>query len=276
MTTVLYADVLFIINFSMDFISLYLTAKLMSLRQKAWRYVLSAVLGAVSATVMTAYGISGLPEAALTLALSAVMSVVAYGGGSVGRIAGRSLALWGAGALVGGVVTVLCSLGKHSPLESARAGTDRPFGAIAVGVLIVWAFVRVIRPRLGKKAVEATVAFGKNRITLTALCDSGNLCTDMMSGDVVTFICSRRAEELFGNELARALTEADANGIPPPFRTRFRIVPVSGLGGRRIAAAIYPDEIVIRGVHRRALVAVADVGDGDFGGCDMLIPNSLL
>ena len=38
MTTVLYADVLFLINFSMDFISVYIAAQLLSLRRSALRF----------------------------------------------------------------------------------------------------------------------------------------------------------------------------------------------------------------------------------------------
>ena len=121
MTTVLYADVLFVINFAMDFISLWVTSKLLSIRQSARRYALAAAIGALSATAMTALSVEGIVEAAAALALSVVMSLVAYGFGSARRLVGRSLALWGAGALIGGAVTALCSLGGRGIAAEAPA-----------------------------------------------------------------------------------------------------------------------------------------------------------
>ena len=44
-----YADVLFLVNFSLDYVSLYLTSRLMSLPTRTWRLCVGAAVGAVYA-----------------------------------------------------------------------------------------------------------------------------------------------------------------------------------------------------------------------------------
>ena len=123
MTTVLYADVLFLINFSMDFISVYIAAQLLSLRRSALRFSLASLIGALGATAMTALSVAALPQTVLTLVLSVVMTATAYGGArSLGQFLFRTLTLWGGGALLGGCVTAVCSIGERRRRHRALYG----------------------------------------------------------------------------------------------------------------------------------------------------------
>ena len=53
MTEEIYGDVLFLINFSMDFLSLFITGKIMHLKMNKWRLLASATVGGV-------YGVASL------------------------------------------------------------------------------------------------------------------------------------------------------------------------------------------------------------------------
>ena len=277
MTTVLYADVLFVIDFSMDFISLWVTAKLLSLRRSAWRYALSAALGALAATVMTALSVEGIAEAVAALALSVVMALVAYGFGSAKRLVGRSLALWGAGALIGGAVTALCSLGGRDLAAGTPGAVGRPWGYIAVGVLLVWAFVRLIRPRLGRRTARVRITVGGASVEAEALVDTGNLARDPVSGDAAVFVTLPLAARLFGEENARLLAEVRPDALPEALHSKVRLVPASGVGTSSLCAGIVADEIILPPdeTPRRALVCVANAAKYRFGGFDALIPATL-
>ena len=277
MTTVLYADVLFIVNFSMDFISLCLTAKILSLRRSLIRYIASAALGASAATTMTALSVEGLPEALSTIALSVAMTFVAYGFGSPKLLLERSLALWGAGALIGGAVTALCSIGERAPLVNAVGGRERPWGFIAVGVLLVWGFVRLICPRLGRKSARVTLCFDGRAVTGEALVDSGNLVSDPISGDAVIFLSRPLAERLLGEREASLLCETRIDELSPPLRSRVRVIPTSGALGGGVCSAFVPDsvEVLPDRASRRAIAAVVDVPEDHFAGFAMLLPSVL-
>lgn len=278
MTTVLYADVLFIINFSMDFISLWISAKLLSLKRLAWRFALSAALGAFGATVMTALGFEGIVEWLCALALSVAMTLIAFGFGSAKSLAGRSLTLWGIGSLLGGAVTAICSLGGRIAYESASGATKTPWGYIAAGVILVWAFVRLIRPKLGARTAAIVISFGEKRVETRGLVDTGNLCTDPIGGDGVIFITSPLAARLFGEKNAALLTALRPDELPGEYHSRVRLVPAKGIGKSGICAAVVPDLVTFPPdkTPRRALVCVTDVPAEHFGGNDALLPPSIL
>ncbi len=277
MTTVLYADVLFIINFSMDFISLCLTAKILALNHRTLRYVTAAALGALGATTMTAIALEGLPGALCTLLLSVVMTLVAYGFASFGRFVVHTISLWGTGALIGGTVSALCSLGDYSAMDAAVGSVNRPWGFIAFGVLIAWGVLRVIRPRLGQRNAEVSLTLGERSVTAQALVDSGNLTLDPIGGDYVIFLSMPLAGRLLGEHTAALLASNRPEELPAELRRRVRVVPTSSIKGQSICCAVIPDTVKVLPdkAPRRALVAVVDVPDDHFGGCEMLLPACL-
>lgn len=278
MTTVLYADVLFIINFSMDFISLCLTAKILTLNHRVLRYVTAAAVGALGATVMTAAMIEGLTGALCTLLLSVVMTFVAYGYGSVGRFCMRTLSLWGTGALIGGMVSALCSLGEYSALNAAVSTPNRPWGFLAFGVLMAWGVLRVIRPRLGQRNAEVRLKMGVRSVTAQALVDTGNLTIDPLGGDYVIFLSMPLSKKLFGEYTALLLSENRLDELPAEFQHRVRVIPTSSIKGKSLCSAVVLDtvEVLPDKAPRRALAAVADVSDDYFGGCSVLLPAMLV
>lgn len=278
MTTVLYADVLFIINFSMDFISLCLTAKILALNHRVLRYVAAASLGALGATVITASVIEGLGGALCTMLLSVVMTLVAYGFSSPGRFAVRTLSLWGTGALIGGLVSALCSLGEYNALDAAGGTPKGPWGFIAFGVLMAWGVVRVIRPRLGQRNAEVCLKMGTRSVTAQALVDTGNLTVDPLGGDCVIFLSMTLSRRLFGERTAMLLAESRLDELPDDLRYRVRVIPADSVKGRGICCALVPDvvEVLPDKTPRRALVAVVDVPDDHFGGCGVLLPAALV
>lgn len=277
MTTVLYADVLFIINFSMDFISLCLTAKILALNHRTLRYIASAAIGAIGATVMTAAVLEGLTGAFCTLLLSVVMTLIAYGYGSAGSFGVRTLSLWGTGALIGGLVSALCSLGEYNALNVSVGTPNRPWGFIAFGVLMAWGVLRVIRPKLGQRNAEVRLRLGARSVTAQALVDTGNLTVDPLSGDCVIFLSMPLSKKLFGEPAATLLAESRLEGLSSEFRNRVRVIPTSSIKGQSICSAVILDtvEILPDKTPRRALVAVVDVPDGHFGGCGVLLPALL-
>ena len=278
MTTVLYADVLFVINFSMDFISLWVTSKLLSISRRARRFALSAALGALAATAMTALSVEGIAEGAIALAVSVAMALAAFGFGSAKRLVWRALTLWGAGALIGGAVTALCSLGGRGIVAGTPGGVGRPWGFLAVGVLLVWAFVRLIRPRLSRRTATVRITVGGVSVEAEALVDTGNLACDPIGGDAAVFVSLPLAARLFGEENARRIAEVRPDALPDELHSKVRLVPAAGIGKTGICAGIVTDSLTLPpdDTPRRALICVADVPKDHFGGFDALVPPSLL
>ena len=79
MERVVYADILFLINFSMDFLCLYISSKILSIKLSSIRAILSATLGGVYSVLAlflpSAYGLSFIVDVGVCL----LMCLVAWG-----------------------------------------------------------------------------------------------------------------------------------------------------------------------------------------------------
>ena len=109
---ILYADVLFGVNLSMDLLSLGLTASLTRRKIGKFRLFAAASLGALGATVFTAVpGIGRGASALCGVLLSAGMAAAAFGWKDPRRLLADSAILWGAGCALGGLLTLFSEIG---------------------------------------------------------------------------------------------------------------------------------------------------------------------
>lgn len=280
MTTVLYADVLFLINFSMDFISVYLSSKLLSEAQNTLRFTLASVIGAACATLMTAQSPPVMAQIPLTLILSAVMSAVAYGkNNSISSCLVRTAALWGSGALIGGLVTAVCSLGENSNMTASLhppVQSGKYIFILVLSVLFCVFLIRAIKPKFAESKVKLRIVLLGRSTEITALVDSGNLASDPIGKNPVIFVSHEVVEEIMGKENTDSILQGKYEGVSEDLKKRIRLVPISSEGGRKIVSCIRPDSVEIcKGTkHHKveALVGITENGQNFYGGEGALAP----
>lgn len=256
-----YIDILFLINFSMDILSLSVTGKILHKTMRAGRICASAALGGAAATALTVVvpessGAWGVASVVLGVLLSIAMTRVAFGRCSAFlELIRHSVILWGSGALLGGIMTYLLSLGE--PIF-AEGGAEVPFAAIfALCLPVSFAATRMFSSVRHKKTAEVSVSILGKEATFTALCDSGNLAREPISSLPVVIV-------------AHAVFPIDELSCPE----RVRAVPLKTIGGERLLLGVIPDEIKIDGRETAAIVAV-DRENRLFGGCGGIVPSSL-
>ena len=277
MTEYIYGDVLFIIDFSMDFFCLYLTGKLLHIKMRAWRVILAAALGALYGVTSLLYD---LPTAlSVTVEIAAAFAVCA-----VGLFCGRARNLllgtavfYAVSALLGGIMTLIYSkLGKYRSFIEIKGSVKTAIGDVPLWVFAVCAVASVLITRLlsrllKRKNAETTceIAFvvdGK-KYEMTGLVDSGNICADPISGTPVVFVSSKYS----------ALVPAYEDGATVLPRG-CRIVPVKTATGSELVFARKAEmcRIVSGGdvKEREALIAVGK--EENYGGCDALVPLELI
>ena len=104
-----YADLLFLINFSMDFLCLFLSVKLLHLRQVTWRMLLAAALGGVYSVLALFLEVSSLVALAIDVGACVGMCAVCVAGKGV-RVPRLLLfcgTYFGISALMGGGMTAI-------------------------------------------------------------------------------------------------------------------------------------------------------------------------
>lgn len=282
----IYADVLFIINFSMDFLSLYIVGRLMHFMMEAKRVILGASVGALYGVLELLITLTRLRQTALALGVLCLMCLIAFGWKSF-RTYMTSVGLtFGVSMLIGGIMTsAFLKLGNAvSYLEIggsiATVYGDLPVWKFAVfallSALVTWLLGKIFRRKRAQRACLVRMRFDGKEGVFPALVDSGNLLEEPVSGTPVIFLKGKAAKLLPKNLLAAMKNGAASLSLPDA--GRLRVIPSKTVSGDGVLLAAMPELVALRTGRgwetRRALVAV-DFSAGDFGGFEALVPEIL-
>ena len=266
-----YADVLFLINFSMDFLVFYLCAKLSRRRMNSFCYALAAAIGG-------AYGVATLflPQNGMTatvcdaLSLVLICAVAFYSKEiSFRDFVGRCALFAGVSAILGGIMSALYSVLNRSGLATLEpdGGDDISvwlFALIAaLGSAAAVAGGRRMKRIAAAKQSSVEIGYGDKTVQLRAMTDTGNLLSDPLSGRGVAICELEAVREIFPRELIEFWQRGDiatVSLLPEKYALKLRYVPAKGaLGtGGTMLAAITPDSFRV-------------IGDGKTVEADVLI-----
>ena len=281
-----YADLLFLINFSMDFLCLFLSVKLLHMKQRKGRMLLAAALGGVYSVVALFIQTNAMIALGIDLCACVAMCAVCAAGKGVrfSRLLLLCGTYFGISALMGGGMTALYHL---------LARMDLPFGDLPSDGISAWMFLLLAAAaallaafggRLFSKQTAQQFCTVRIRIQdavweMRGLCDSGNLLCDPISGTPV-IVADR---ETWLRDLPAALRDMVENGIQGNHAgvqgRRVRIIPMQTAQGSSIAVALFPDEVLLEetnGKSRAVHALIAPSGQplkGDFGA---IVPAALM
>ena len=247
-----YADVLFLVNWSMDFLTLMLASRITRLRPQRWRMLAGSIGGGIFGTLISLCGPEGLCGTLLNLSVMAGMTVIAMGRNNIVR---NGLIVCGSGTLLGGIMTALLSLGEPIMMDWGSSYPSVFLGCAAAA----WGFTRLFAASSAKTTAEVCFAVGDESRCFTGLRDSGSFLTEPLSGTPVITI----SREILGG-LADRLTEG--GGL------RIRIIPVKTVTGDGILWGFVPDRVCVDGIEVRAIIAMDSEKRGGFDG---IVPAGL-
>jgi len=263
---VLYADILFLVDLSMDFLTLYLCARLTHRPTRWYRTLSAAVLGALGSVLLTVFSAGRGVTFGMGLFLSVLMTAVNFGFLKTVRAFGRQcLLVWGCGAVTGGCVSMLLSLGEPVYLETGQGGQPHFLPLFLTTVGTVYALVRCLQKRMHAPDAMLTVEWQQQKAEVQVLVDSGNLLTDPLTG---------RAVILLSADAVPSLTLPDGAQTDLPLHTY--PVPARGLHGTRLLWAVRPTKLLVNGKPQDALIAAERVPADHYGGYGGTCPLCLL
>lgn len=273
MEQVVYADVLWLIDFSMDLLALGIAGRMAQREARGWRLCAAAALGGVWSVLALLGGWDGVPGLVLDLAVAAVMVFLAFGRASPGRFALTLGSFFLATLLLGGSMTALANFFADDGEAAASGGGFFLLALAGSGVTLLGTH---LRRRAAPRQVRVTVEIGERGLTLDAMTDSGNLVRDPVSGRGVIFITPRRLTALVGEPLRSVLLAQRVEGIadlPAADARRLCLVPASTVQGRGMLVALRPDRVAVGGEDCTALICpMADARGCDY---DAIMPADL-
>lgn len=267
---VVYADVLFVINFAADFLCLFIAGRINKRGGRLARLISAAAAGGLYAFLPYAAG--GIPaplQITAHLAAAALMVFIAFGTCSgIKRFFLTYLSFAVTAALLGGLMTAVYNL---------SGGTDGTYFSggrlkflficvISAAAALIYGFVT----RNGKKAksCEVRIYLGGEKIDVRLLIDSGNLVSEPFSALPVIVLSS--------------------TALPPPydmpqsefFPLPLRAIPITTGAGKGCLYGFRPEKAELIGPAKKPTKIEAYIGidtvTGSFSGYDGLMPAELV
>ena len=278
MKTTVFGDILFIINFSMDFLSLYISGKILHLEMSKKHLLFASVVGGI-------YGVAALfikgsvPYIVLNISVYLLMCFTAYRNIVFSQYIKLCVLFYSVSLLMGGAVSASYSfidsiMSDFSSGGATVPGRKIPFHIFVIIVILcaVTSYVtsRIFAQSKDIKDAYITAVLAEKKIDMHLLVDSGNLLHDPLSGAPVIIVT---------NEKFKRLTGCDSNAVfqNEKLISKLRCIPAHAAGGDMMLYGIIPDKIYIgtkkEKVPMKAVIAACD--GTDFADFDGVVPLCL-
>ena len=280
----LYIDVYFLINFTVDIISLCFAGMLSKIVTSFGRIISAALIGAAFATGVIFLQDNFILKLFLSFLILVIIGVISTGSININRKIKFIISFCIFEALVGGIITMIWGfldtyLYGYVSSES-NIYVNRKMLIFALIILLVIGVFRMIvsafNSNCSEKTVEIEISFMNRTIKTESLVDSGNLATDPMNMCPVLFLKAKTAMQIFPKNVVDLL---DPDNIDREIRKRIRLIPISSGSNRRVLIGVKPDSVRIfsNGKSEPIKVTIAiDKEEGSYGGYDSLMPASAL
>ena len=249
---VIYADVIFAVNFASAYAVLYILARLVyCIKPSKLRLCAASALGGVSAAVLFSADIPILASYAVrTLTVIAMVAIACY---TARKQLCRQM-LWF--ALITGIIifsmifaTSVMSRMTEIIIKNGVIYFDLPpltFAiAFALSYMLLLFFIKMFKNRAKKKHYIISVTYNDKTVTAAALFDSGNLLKEPVTGQCVNILEWEKAKTLFDLDIA---FEDIENYID---KMRLWAVPYHSLGNNNgILFAFRADTLHIPELHK--------------------------
>lgn len=253
---VIYLDVLAAINFCITYFSLKGTARLLHAGYGTGRLIAASAFGGLSSlTALLSFDF--IASFLLKTALTAVITLIAFGFGSVSIFSLRTLITAITGALVCGITVMLRELTGSSFFASAGG---YPYLDISVLHLVISAtaayllislFRRISDKPQSREMIKLVIKKNGRTAEILAYPDSGNNLRDFLTG-LPVIVCRRDRI----NAILPDISE-NSKGI--------RIIPFSSAGGEGTVIAFRADSITVHRENGQKIRIDALIGTGADG-----------
>ena len=277
-----YADVLFVIDFTMDFLAIFLTSQFLKRKISVKRIILSATIGAFYSVITVVLKLSSI---ILTLLIAAFICLTAFGRCSVKVFLHILTVYISINFLFGGGMTALFSFFNSKVGEKlvmiygdiGRVANKLPLNVFLIGATVISVFVftfgRIFSRKGVIRTVKAEIEISGKHESFILTEDSGNMLTEGISGEPVVFLSAVSLSRLLGKETVSALTELNTD-ILSGEKLKMRLTVYKTVSGKEMCMCIRPERIILDGKSVRAWIACAS--GGTFGEYDGIAPSSLL
>ena len=272
----------------MDYLALYITAKIMHLKPKNKMLTLSATVGALYSLIIIALGVDSRIGFVLSVAVSLLMTRAAYGKQKFLVFISNTLVFYAVNFALGGGITAVCNMlniWQNKRGLMINGSLDTIYGDLPFGLLVLLASVcgsisllsgKIIKNKHSKKECSLEIVINNQSVSTMALCDTGNLLKEPISGRPVIIVGFELIRPILPMEIWRVFKNNDLCISDPILqKAKIRFIPTSTVSGQGLMLAFAPDVASVNSKPTDAYVAI-DMQNGQYGGYPALVPGILL
>ena len=289
MERTVYIDLLFLINFSMDFLCFYISARIISVRFSAVRTVLASIIGGIYGGAVLFVPTNAVLSVVVDISVCFIMCLIAFHKDKGQGILFGTLVYFSVSMALGGFMTALFNLLNRMGFshlvtdESEGDGISVWLFAILAAVSAVFTLMggRTFRRRSSVKSAEISVRCGKKEKKFSAMVDSGNLLREPISGRACIAVNVDALCGLVPDSVILAAREDGVGAIDSincSFMKNIRLVPTHTATGEKILIGIRADKILIdtgKGAYESDAYLVLSKLNAP-SGVEALVPSELL
>ncbi len=267
-----YADILFLVNLSLNWLSLMLTSKIIKHSSTALKMLAAAALGATVGTVtLFLYTLgAGLAE----IGTSFLMCAVAFSTSGFFEYIKICTCLFASGITLGGSLTLIYSFFNRAGIEIPEQNDLSAAVFLMLSVLVTLTatvFEKTIFARRIADFGSVTLTVGDKKLTLSCLCDSGNLLREPISDRQAVLV---KADTLRGF-LPHEVISYDPLG-DTPYHPKIRLLPASTVAGSALMTGFIPDSAEVTLGKRKFnadLIIAIDKSPAPYADAQAILPK---
>ena len=278
-----YVDVYFLINFTIDFLSLYFACAMAKIPTSIIRLLIGGCIGALTAVVNLFVEAEVLGYFVLLFGFISMM-IIATKRVTFFRHLKLAFCFSVVEMLLGGIVFFVYDfLDKRLNINDSSVIGGSEHRELLILAVIVLASIGVFKGLVsvfsfsaGAETVEVDIRMKGRRVLADALVDTGNLAKDPFDMKAVMLIGDDVAMKLLGNNI-RAID--DTEQLESVLGLRLRLIPVSFGKDRRLLIGFIPDSVFVRtkkGLQEVDVVVAIDKEGGRYGGHKVLVPSVVI
>lgn len=262
----LYVDVLFAINFSMDFLSLYLSGIILHKKFYKIRLLISSTLGGLYGVIGLLFDFNIFLSTVISIFISALMCQIAFKQNKITSFISLIVLFWGTSASLGGIMSLIYGFINKIFYEyiESYSYTEIYSGArfliiVSLSLLFALTVSKMFSSKLKTKVAEVKIEYKNSIYNLKGICDSGNLLKEPLSGkSVILVVRFSQFGKVIENE--------------KEFKKRY--IPYSTVNGEGILKGIVPDKVFVNNNEVTAIIApIEQKIHDDF---EAIVPSSLI
>lgn len=285
----IYVDLLFLINFSMDYLCLYICASVLKRKIKLSRMLIASSLGGIYSIASLFVNISISISVFFDILICLIMCVIVFFEKSR-RLSSTLLCSFlylGISMMMGGCMTAIFNLLNRIDIPLSLVDEDGIstylFAVLAlISCMISLKSSAIISRQAPIKECILKISLSGKEITLLGFADSGNFVKDPISGKSVIIVETNCLKKLIDvssfDDFLHGRSSRNDLGIT------LRLIPIKTASGSSILTAFLPDDIKAETTNKRgkkvsvtidALIAPSDLKSST-SGYDAIIPAEIL